>query len=256
MMTYGDGCPSTAVALVTHLLKRPLAHGTMDGIGKRTARGGVRRMVTVMTARPGGKDPPEASPDQLAFRRFLEWLDEGSDSGGQNYLEMHRRLVTYFDRKNCGSPQELADETLTRVARRLAKEGAITGATPAQYCYIVARFVFLEHLRQAAALPLEARELPAPSGADAASEDRAQMLRCLEQCLTRLETGQRELILGYYQGEQRVKIALRRKLAARLGVTMNALSIRACRIRDRLEACVRACARGKTPDVFSEFRII
>ncbi|HEY1239980.1 MAG TPA: hypothetical protein VGF16_05455 [Bryobacteraceae bacterium] len=209
-----------------------------------------------MTARPGGKDPPEASPDQVAFRRFLDWLDEGSDSGGQKYLEMHRRLVSYFDRKNCKSPQELADETLTRVARRLNEEGAITGATPPQYCYIVARFVFLEHQRQAAVLAIETRELPAPAGADAASEDQARMLRCLEQCLKQLEEEQRELILGYYQGEQQVKISLRRKLAARLGVTMNALSIRACRIRDRLEACVRACARGKAPDVFSEFRII
>ncbi len=208
-----------------------------------------------MTAR-GGKDPPQASPDQLAFRRFLEWLDEGTDSGGRKYLEMHRRLVSYFDRKNCASPQELADETLSRVARRLQEERAITGATPAQYCYIVARFVFLEHQRQPAALPVEARDLPAPAGAEAGSEDRAQRLHCLEQCLSRLEKEQRELILGYYQGEQRVKIALRRKLAARLGVTMNALSIRACRIRDRLEACVRACMSGKTPDIISHFRII
>jgi len=212
-------------------------------------------MGIVMTARPGGKDPPETSPDQLAFRKFLKWLDEGSDSGGRKYLEMHRRLVSYFDRKNCGSPQELADETLIRVARRLEEEGTITGAAPAQYCYIVARFVFLEHHRQAATLPLDARELPAPAGTDTASEDRGQMLRCLEQCLNRLEAEQRALILGYYQGEQRVKIALRRKLAARLGVTMNALSIRACRIRERLEACVRGCARGNAPDVFSEFRI-
>lgn len=209
-----------------------------------------------MTARPGGKDPHEASPDQLAFRRFLGWLDEGSDSGGRNYLEMHRRLVCYFDRKNCGSPQELADETLTRVARRLEEEGAITGATPAQYCYIVARFVFLEHQRQARAMAVEARELAAPAEADTGAEDRAQMLGCLQQCLNRLDREQRELILSYYQGEQRVKINLRRKLAARLGVTMNALSIRACRIRDRLEGCVRACLRGKAPDTFSEFRII
>jgi hypothetical protein len=53
-----------------------------------------------------------------------------------------------------------------------------------------------------------------------------------------------------------VKIALRRKLAARLGVTMNALSIRACRIRDRLEACVRACSGGSEREVFSRIRII
>lgn len=215
----------------------------------------MRCMVIYMMAR-GGKDPSQASTDQLAFRRFLEWLDEGTDSGGRKYLEMHRRLASYFDRKNCQSPQELADETLSRVSRRLQEEGAITGATPAQFCYVVARFVFLEYQRRPAALPAEVRELPAPAPDDAASENRAQMLHCLEQCLNRLEEEQRELILGYYQGEKRVKIDLRRKLADRLGVTMNALSIRACRIRDRLEACVRACATGKTLEVFSDFRII
>jgi len=197
--------------------------------------------------------PPDISQDQRAFRRFLDWLDEGSDSGGQKYLEMHRRLVAYFDHKNCRSPQELADETLSRVARRLDEEGSITAAAPAHYCYIVARFVFLEHQRRAAPLPIDEAVSLEP---DPAAEDRAQRLHCLNQCLSRLEPEHRELILGYYQGEQRVKITLRRQLAARLGVTMNALSIRACRIRDRLEACVRACASGKAPEAFSEFRII
>ena len=209
-----------------------------------------------MTAEYGEGNPLEPSREQRAFCRFLDWLDEGSRSGGQKYLEMHRRLVSYFDRKNCRSPQELADETLSRVARRLDEQGAITGATPAQYCYIVARFVCLEHHRQATPLPIEESELAAPAETQAVPDDRRQMFDCLKQCLNRLEPEHRELILGYYQGEKRVKIALRRQLAARLGVTMNALSIRACRIRDRLESCMRVCASGKKTDVFSEFRII
>ena len=59
-----------------------------------------------------------------AFHRLLTWLDEGADSEGQKYLEMRRRLVAYFDRKNCPAPDELADETLNRVARRLEEERA------------------------------------------------------------------------------------------------------------------------------------
>src|ERR1044071_8029980 len=61
---------------------------------------------------------------------------------------MRRSLVSYFDRKNCLSPDDLADETLNRIARRLEEEGAITNTPPARYCYIVAKFVFLEYLRQ------------------------------------------------------------------------------------------------------------
>jgi len=59
-----------------------------------------------------------------------------------------------------------------------------------------------------------------------------------------LEAEDRELIVGYYHGEQRAKINNRRAMAAKLGVSMNALSIRACRIRDKLEACVRKCLSG------------
>jgi hypothetical protein len=54
---------------------------------------------------------------------------------------MRRRLVQYFDRKNCLRPDELADETLNRVARRLEEKGGITDTPPARYCYILARFV-------------------------------------------------------------------------------------------------------------------
>ncbi|MGH9902780.1 MAG: hypothetical protein ACRD68_13310, partial [Pyrinomonadaceae bacterium] len=72
---------------------------------------------------------------ESAFGRLLDWLDEGVDSGGEKYMEMRRRLVAYFGRKNCQAPGELADETLNRVARRLEEEGAITDATPAHYCY-------------------------------------------------------------------------------------------------------------------------
>jgi ribosomal protein S15P/S13E len=81
------------------------------------------------------------------FRLLLNWLDEAGDSQGQKYLEIRQRLVSYFDRKNCIAPDELADETLDRVARRLNEEGWIESDPPAKYCYIVARFVFQEHLR-------------------------------------------------------------------------------------------------------------
>jgi hypothetical protein len=65
-----------------------------------------------------------------AFRRFLNWIDEGADSGGEKYLEIRHRLVLYFARKNCTHPNDLADETLTRVARRLEEEGGITDPPP------------------------------------------------------------------------------------------------------------------------------
>jgi len=184
---------------------------------------------------------------QHAFHRLLNWFDEGVDSGGQKYLEMRFKLTRYFDRKHCFAPDELADETLNRVARRLVEEGAITDTTPAKYCYTLAKYVFLERLREEGREQLKLSELLASarsSESTAVSEEREKKelrLSCLERCTKKLDPDLRELIFQYYSGEQRVKIENRRALAARLGISMNALSIRACRIRERLEACVREC---------------
>jgi DNA-directed RNA polymerase specialized sigma24 family protein len=186
---------------------------------------------------------------QGPFRRLLEWLDEGVDSGGETYLEIRRRLVAYFVRKNCSSPDDLADETLTRVARRIAEEGTIAEAPPARYCYIVARFVFLEsgrrHEHSLVSLD-ENRAVAASLSTHAREDDMSEGRRdCLESCLKSLSPDQTDLILEYYCGEGRAKIEHRREIARRLGLTLNALAIRACRIRDRLETCVKTCSAKK-----------
>jgi DNA-directed RNA polymerase specialized sigma24 family protein len=190
------------------------------------------------------------TPTEPALQKFLQWLDQGTDSKGERYLEMRHRLVRYFDQKHCFAANDLADETLNRVTRRLEEQGTISEATPAQYCYIVAKFVFLEYVRQ-----------PHPQGGGAelhfnmeatarasrvsleASEMAEKRLECLDRCLAKLVQEERGLILDYYRGEQQEKIRRRRELAERLRLTLNALSIRACRIRVRIEACVGRCCQ-------------
>lgn len=182
---------------------------------------------------------------EQTFRRLLAWLDQGVNTNGQSYLAIRERLLGYFDRKNCLHADELADETLNRVARRLDEEGGnIETEIPAKYCYIVARFVFMEYLRtnekKIAALDDIGRQANAISPEDRRRKER--MFECLDRCSAKLEASQRELIFRYYSGEQRVKIENRRELAQTLEISVNALSIRACRIRDRLENCVKECA--------------
>ncbi len=182
-----------------------------------------------------------------AFHRLLNWLDEGDSSSGQSYLELRQRLVNYFDRKDCPAPEDLADETLNRVARRLEEEGAIESDTPARYCYITARYVFMENLRERRNYRLLSDLAPEATTQHDSTvlEDekgvREKMLECLERCTRSLSSSNRDLILSYYIGKQHVKIENRRAMAQRLGISINALSIRACRIRERLATCVRQC---------------
>jgi DNA-directed RNA polymerase specialized sigma24 family protein len=185
---------------------------------------------------------------------LLAWLDEGDDSGGQAYLQMRRRLVVYFQRKRCLTPDDLADETLSRVTRRLEEEGSITDAPPARYCYIVAKFVLLEHLRDPELRRSRDVNIPEPArGPLASPDDRShdeRLLECLDRCLSALDPHDRTLILDYYRHEPRTKIERRRLLAASLGLTPNALAIRACRLRDKLERCVSACRAASQSDSF------
>lgn len=183
------------------------------------------------------------------FDALLNWLDQGINSSGKTYLALRQRLVFYFDRKNCSTPDELADETLNRVARRLQEEGTIESETPAKYCYIVARFVFMEYLRDSRragiALDEVRRQRPGDFILPEVHHDLETRLACLELCTSKLEPVNRELITRYYVGKGHAKIANRRSLAESLGITMNALAIRACRLRDKLAACVRQCVNDK-----------
>jgi len=171
-----------------------------------------------------------------AFHGLVAWLDEGTEARGEAYVEMHSRLAAYFTRKRCASPDDLADETLTRVARRLSEEGAITDVPPAKYCYIVARFVFLEYLRGAGHDQLKG-DVVEPRDLASGREDE-RVLDRLEHCLARLDARDRDLILDYYAGGSEERITRRRDLARRLELTLNALTIRASRLRERLRACL------------------
>jgi DNA-directed RNA polymerase specialized sigma24 family protein len=187
--------------------------------------------------------------DTAAFDRLLHWLDGGVDSEGHKYIEMRRRLVAYFDRKNCLAPEDLADETLNRVARRLHEEGIAEAETPARYCYIVARFVFMENIRrvrQEQKLRGELEWLAQSVTPDSQHADlHERMLECMRSCIENLGPTKQDLILGYYTGRERQKIANRKRLADELGITTNALSIRTCRIRDELENCVKQCLKAE-----------
>lgn len=194
----------------------------------------------------------EPALTKLAFARLLEWLDDGVDTQGESYLEMRRRLVAYFDRRNRPAADELADETLTRIGRTLEQGNVIVTRPPARYCYVVAKFVLLEDIRRdRRQLPLDERYRLDHArargiglvGADDSQVAREQRLDCLDRCLDGLRPDQRELAIEYYRDARRQRIEHRRGLAEKLGISMNALGIRACRIRDTLKTCMEGCRK-------------
>ena len=190
----------------------------------------------------------EAFPAESAFSRLLRWLDDGEDSHGAGYLQMRQRLVAYFERRGRTSADALVDETFNRISRTLDVSGRILVRPPARYCFVVARYVFLEDVRRERRCvsfddgrgdlepAADARE------AEATTLQRERQLTTLECCLARLTPQQRELVIEYYRGAKRQRIERRREMAERMGISMNALGIRMSRLRSRLHACMRASA--------------
>jgi RNA polymerase sigma factor (sigma-70 family) len=155
-----------------------------------------------------------------------------------HYERLRERLIRIFARRGCGVPEELADETISRVLAKLSEICRDYEGAPERYFYGVARNVLLEHLRRPKAMPYD-DGMDVPAGGDESDIENAH--RCLERCVSALPPSERELIQAYYLYDRSAKIDHRRELASRLGLGLNALRIKAFRVRQRLHRCVTHC---------------
>jgi DNA-directed RNA polymerase specialized sigma24 family protein len=174
------------------------------------------------------------------FEELLNWLDPDREVAGQKYENIRRGLVKIFTSNGCHQVEDLADETINRVTNKLNQIKADYEGDPARYFYGVAKNIVHEDRRR--------RPDPAvlPPWKD---EEIDPEYECLERCLEELNAENRELVLQYYQEEKKAKIDHRRKLADKLGIALNALRIRAYRIRNSLELCVRTCLVNATSEM-------
>ena len=164
-----------------------------------------------------------------SFERFLCWLGPDPESAGRKYESIRSRLIKMFSARQCVFPEDLADATFERVARKLANLTNYTG-DPARYFYGVARKIYLEYQHEIATVQRRLRlhySIPGDTG----TEELEQQLEQLDDALNSIPISDRELILKYYTGTGRNKIELRRTLAEQMGFAPNALRLRVFRIR-------------------------
>ena len=176
-----------------------------------------------------------------SFARFLACLDADEESAGEKYRQLHLKLVKFFDWHGAHFPEECADETLNRVAKKVDSGTAIHDLP--SYCHGVARLILLESLRHPDSKKVSLDELTAVEPRPADKEEEDARRRCFEGCLRELPDDSRQLILAYYRDEKRDKIDNRLAQAEALGIPLNALRSRAQRLRKKLEECVHRCLR-------------
>ena len=176
---------------------------------------------------------------QEGFDRLLASLGGEPESAGEQYLETRRKLVRFFEWRGCPFPEDHADETINRVAKKLSEGEKILNLSA--YYFGVARLLVLEINKESIRQQEAFRELSGPPITLNSSDEAEVRIDRLQQCLQKLCSDDRELILQYYHGEKRVKIDYRKKLAERFGVPINTLRMRALRIRENLQRCFENC---------------
>jgi DNA-directed RNA polymerase specialized sigma24 family protein len=177
----------------------------------------------------------------IGLARLLARLDPDAQRAAAEYVRLRRTLVRFFDLRGAWPPEECADDSLDRLARRLEPEqDAEPVADVWRYAHGIARLVLLERLRKPSPASIDDQDLtnlvaPTPN------VDGDPLQDCFDCCLAAQPAEHRALALQYYVAEGQAKIDNRRGLARTLGITENALRRRVQRIREQLERCTQGC---------------
>lgn len=161
-----------------------------------------------------------------ALEGLLLALGTDRNEAGRKYELLRNKLISMFAWSRDDDPEESADETLNRLARRLLQGEPIDKIE--SYALGIARMLLKESARRREKRSVALREIqilrPGEPGDGEISE-------ALESCVAELSGPDRDLIARYYAGS-------RATLARELGISANALRTRALRIRRKLYEAV------------------
>lgn len=180
--------------------------------------------------------PPERFDDLLA------WLNSDRELASAIYLNIRHSLLRIFAWNRCADPEGLTDETFDRVARQVHILKDSFEGNPRAFFYAVANNLIKEYRKKIGShVSIEDIEIPEAHAEDVEEETSENLSECLAKCLRTLPQEKRDLILAYYAKEKQAKILHRAAIARELGISTEALRVRALRIRTTLEVCIERC---------------
>jgi DNA-directed RNA polymerase specialized sigma24 family protein len=186
-----------------------------------------------------------------ALDGLLGHLDPDRDHAAEKYEQIRQRLMKLFRWRGCLLFEEYTDTTIDRVARRMA--GGLEVQSPNVYSLFhgVALNLLKEHWRKSEresdALDdlLRSHETTDdPERIMTEEEGRKEQearLDCLRRCLGNLADESRTLIRRYYAEGDILNKEQRKQIAGEMRISVNALRVRACRVRSEVERCVDSC---------------
>ena len=171
------------------------------------------------------------------FEELLNFLHEDRQCAGERYETIRSGLIEFFRLRGCSEPEDLADETIDRVARKVKEIAPNYKNDPSRsrYFYGVAKNIVREYNRK------KTRSLVTEPAMQADEDETEVQHRCLDSCLEQLSLEDRNLVLDYFSREGKSVINNRKTLCDRLRISPEALRIRIYRIKQRLRDCISMC---------------
>lgn len=188
------------------------------------------------------------NPDD--FNEVLAWLNADREVAATMYVQLRHDLARIFLWNHCTDPEGLTDEVFDRVMGKVHNLRQTYEGDPRLFFYGVARNLIKENAKKVktyASFDDAGVALHTRSQVDVDQNEESAYARehCLQLCLKKLSTEQRQLILNYYALEKQAKIPHRLKIAEDLGLSVETLRVRVYRIRATLETCIERCLDRK-----------
>ena len=184
------------------------------------------------------------SSAQTAFDAMLRLFDANRDDAAVEYEGLRTRLVAFFEWRGCVNAEDLADICFDRLQTKTVAGEDIQN--PNAYTSTIAQFVYREYLRsteyRSDSFDDDNESIPEPEAVVTEMRDDREMV-CLDDCLNELAPNDRQLMIEYYNTDERTMIASRKRLADSMAITLNTLRIKVCRMKSKLEVCVKDCCR-------------
>ena len=187
------------------------------------------------------KSNPRWALTKEALDVLLTRLNPDREQAGQSYEALRLKLSFYFEARQHQASEALVDETFNRLARKILIGEEIRNIDA--FALSIARFVRLEERRESIPVSLDEIlanvELKLSVSNEQENEqsltDEAR-LNYMRQAVLNLPESTRQLLSEYYQITGSEQAEYRRKMAARMGISENALYLKIFRIQQRLTA--------------------
>ena len=211
-----------------------------------------------MSSGAGARRKRETSEEQ--FRLLLKRLDAVEERAWEIHDNLRRKLIWFFESDFPVQAEDLSEEALDRIARKLETEEI---KNIAEFAFGVARNLRREALRRnviaTRLIASGALGTPAHSGENPEQVvmhrlDLDRKLACYRECLQRLSPEDRNLLSRYYPEDGAGLEQRREELARELQISMGALRTKMARLREQLEKYFETCyaSRSKSRGRYSK----